>query len=504
MTKWFAVLAVSLLLTGAAQAAGPDDQYLEIYNEILQADNSNQNGDSKDAAAQYLQLQSALQKFKADYPTWNPEVIDFRLGYVADQLRKLANFLPATHATTPAPALSPTASLEQQTAALRDQIRRLSAANNDLQNKLKEALSVQPAAVSPTELAKAQEQISALEKERDLLKVDLAQARAAASQPQTLPPAADSVRQLTEERDKLKAELSLRTKDLADAEAHHDEDLFGLRATLKQTQQQRDDLQKKLDAGAAGSAPITNENPALAQQLDQLQARLAVLQAQAVPYTAEELALLKPSQTTAPSLPPPAGHKHVIHSSKDLPPGAGALMADATRDVMERDYASAEQKCQEILRQDENNVYVLAYLANAQLAQGHVEECDKTVQRALALDPEDPASLYLLGVVRFQQSKYDDALDALSRSAKFNPTNASTENYLGCVLAEKGQRAAAETALRKSLQLDPDYADANYNLAFVYATEKPPSPQLALWHYQRAVSLGHAKNPDLEKLLPQK
>jgi Tfp pilus assembly protein PilF len=62
-------------------------------------------------------------------------------------------------------------------------------------------------------------------------------------------------------------------------------------------------------------------------------------------------------------------------------------------------------------------------------------------------------------------------------------------------------RPQAETAFRKALQLEPDYRDAHYNIAFIYATEKPPSPELARWHYNRAVVLGHAKNPSLEAIL---
>jgi tetratricopeptide (TPR) repeat protein len=213
-----------------------------------------------------------------------------------------------------------------------------------------------------------------------------------------------------------------------------------------------------------------------------------------------------PPPTDPPADPPaaatPADPKHAVHSSKDLPPGAGALMADALRASMERDYATAEQKYREILRQDKNNVYVLAHLANAQFAANRLDDCEKTITKALAVDADDPPSLYFLGILRYRQEKLDAALDALSRSAKFNPTNSGTQNYLGIVLAEKGLRPAAETALRKALQLDPNYADAHYNLALVYAGEKPPSPALARWHYDRAVTLGHAKNPDLEKMLP--
>ena len=80
--------------------------------------------------------------------------------------------------------------------------------------------------------------------------------------------------------------------------------------------------------------------------------------------------------------------------------------------------------------------------------------------------------------------------DSLSRSASVNSTNAGTQFYLGYVLAAKGLRPQAETALRTALTLDPLYADADYNLALLYAGEEPPSLALAKFHYQKAVALG--------------
>ena len=61
---------------------------------------------------------------------------------------------------------------------LRDLGRQLQADKAVLEAKLKEALSVQPAAVDPRELAKAEEKIRNLLKENDLLKVSLDQAKA--------------------------------------------------------------------------------------------------------------------------------------------------------------------------------------------------------------------------------------------------------------------------------------------------------------------------------------
>jgi tetratricopeptide (TPR) repeat protein len=544
--RWIASLALFLVLTGVAAAAGPDDQYLDIYNEVQQADALQQDGQALAAGVKYVDAQTRLKKLKDDYPGWNTDVVTFRLQYLSDKLQALGKILPSTKNASVAAAATnrPTVNFEQQAADLQEQVRALTAERTELQNKLKEALSVQPAAVSPAELAKREEEIVALKKERDLLAVNLDQAKAAktaASDASNSKLAADlaaaqnaageankkleeasrelaalksapapvDATPITQERDKLKEELAARTKDLADAEAHGDQELLAVRAQLKEAQAQRDDLRKKLDdANAAGAASAANT-----AETEQLRARLAVLEAKAVPYTAEELAILNQPQSkppgALPAAPAVAVKQHVAHSAKDLPPGSGPLMADAMRASMDRDFAQAEEKFKEILRQDENNVYVLAHLANAQFAEGHLEDCDKTVQRALALDPDDPASLYMLGILRYRQEKLDEALNALSRSAQFSATNgpesllalSSTQNYLGCVLADKGMRPEAETAFRKALQLEPDYSDAHYNIAFVYATEKPPSPELARWHYKRAVTLGHAKNPKLETIL---
>ena len=585
--RWIALLAFFLVLTGSALAAGSDEQYLDIYNGILQADSLLQNGQQEAAALRYVQAQTDLQKLHAEHPTWNPDVVKYRLDYLTEKLQALSKFVAATNAVpsavtapakplavaAPVPAQPSTAALEQQIAGLQVQIRSLSDANVELQGKLKEALSVQPASVSPAELAKAEEKIVALQKERDLLAVALEQEKAAnslkaarpaevqpAESPKLAPEERDQLKQLQadiakdeaeiarlkhslveaekklaaanqelesvktsrtaeaqstadtkglgEERDKLKAELAERSKDLAEAEAHNNAELFRLRAALQQAEQRRDELEKKLAAAPPEQSarettvPAQPEKSASARQVEQLQARIAVLEAEPVPYTAEELALLKKVPAPLPAeLPKTALPDRHVYSSSDLPPGAGGLWADALNALIEHDYAAAEKKFNEVLLQDEKNVYVLDHLADAQFGAGQLAECEKTVQRSLALDPDAAAGLYLLGLLRYRQDRLDEALDALSRSAKLNPTNSTTQNFLGCVLADKGLRPAAETALRKALQCDPENGDAHYNLAVIYAGNKPPSLELARWHYKRAVALGHAKSETLDKLL---
>ncbi len=51
------------------------------------------------------------------------------------------------------------------------------------------------------------------------------------------------------------------------------------------------------------------------------------------------------------------------------------------------------------------------------------------------------------------------------------------------------------------MEIDPNYADPHFNLAVIYATQKPPALELARRHYKQALDLGIPKDAQLEKLL---
>lgn len=234
-------------------------------------------------------------------------------------------------------------------------------------------------------------------------------------------------------------------------------------------------------------------------QLETLRARLEVLEAKRVPYTAEELALLKKPATPLATVP----HRNTQRSVTELPAGAAELVAEARADFAAQRFDQAEQKYLEVLKKDKNNVYTLANLATIQLQLGRLDEAEKHVRQALAQDPNDAYSLMVLGEIKFRQQKYDDALDALSRAAKLDPQNAEIQNYLGVTLSQKGLREPAETALRKAIEINPDYASAHNNLAVIYLSEKPPLVALARWHYNKALASGLPRNPELERMLAQ-
>ena len=181
--KRFSVVAALLLSLLGAQAQGPDDQYISIYSVIQEAARLNSSGQPGEALPKYLEAQTALQQFNKGYPEWNPNVISFRLKDVAAKIAELSARVPgamtngmAPPTTTPPQAAKPAPSdWETRLAGLTDQVRQLQSDKAVLEAKLKESLSVQPAAVDPRELARAQEKIRSLQKENDLFRVSLAQ-----------------------------------------------------------------------------------------------------------------------------------------------------------------------------------------------------------------------------------------------------------------------------------------------------------------------------------------
>lgn len=192
--KFFAALVLFLLVAGLTPARAQqnaDDQYIFIYGLIQQADTFATSGRSQSALKQYTDVQSELVKFQKLFPDWNTKIINFRLNYVAGKIAGLKASLPEPKApapvvVTPAPAATPAplpgapapAPAPVMVDDLRGQVQALQAVNTTLQAKLKEALAAQPAAFDSRELVKAQEKISTLMKENELLKVSLTQAKA--------------------------------------------------------------------------------------------------------------------------------------------------------------------------------------------------------------------------------------------------------------------------------------------------------------------------------------
>jgi tetratricopeptide (TPR) repeat protein len=622
MKSLFGVAVMLLLfLPPGVRAQTADDQYVGIYNLIQQGDAFYENGQMAPAFAKYSQAQGDLKRFQAANPDWNVKVVSFRQRYLAAKIALISSGAPppvitaSVAPTNPPPALPPPpmpqvarpaiAPPSPSVAAapppvnrsddiirgLQEQLRQEEADRAQLQAKLKEALSAQPAAVDPRDFYQAQAQILALQKENELLKVSLEQSKNEKAGPDAAM-AAETQRELATARRQAtalaaanaaltaeNASLHLRVGKIAAPDAdtaalreenavlkkqvaelkkpspsggdlerkllqaqaqiaalESDKEILDLQKIalenqVKQSQTatngqpaatgqsdngsaekirlleaERDSLQMRLDVAMSEIAAGKSKSKAAARldeasrQLDALHAQIEILEARPDPYTPEELALLSKSQGT---MLVAAVHRSGRRSVKELPDSAIALLADAKRDVANQDYAGAEEKYLQIVKSDPKNPAVLTDLALIQVNLNHTDAAEKNIRAALALEPDNDYSLFVLGRLWLAQGKYDEALDALSRAAQINPEDAEIQNNLGVALSEKGLRVPAEAALRKAVQIDPGCADAHANLAFVYITQHPPLVELARWHYEKALAAGHPHNAAIEKLIEQ-
>jgi tetratricopeptide (TPR) repeat protein len=526
-----AIVAVLFLFISGVQlrAQSADERYVQIFNWIQEADALSEHGELRQAVTRYLEAEKALKNLHSAFPGWHETVVKFRLAYLGERIDALTQKLPQTNqvaaaeTNTNATASASTNAILQ----LNEEIKRLNAQNALLEAKLKEAFSVQPAAVDPRELAKAEDKIRELQKERDLLKANLekqvpAPDITAIEQERKL--LADIKARLSQEMEK-SATLAIENTQLKEQVASlvsggrgGSKELQVARAMIAALQATNTVLRSELlvlqSRMAETPKMLANAEPTddLQKQLEAARARLQMYEAAPIPYTAEELAFFKqPGLKVAVSdfannsnSAADSSEQQPRRKQHEIPPGAGALLAEAQRAAETGRYEEAEQKYLQVLRQDENNVYTLANLAAVQIDLNRPDDAEKNLKKALAADPRDSASLFLYGRLKYMQKKWDEALDHLSRAAAIMPDEPRTQFYLGKTLIEKGNRNQAEKVLRKAVQLKPGWGEAHYLLAVLYGTQQPPFRELAEWHYKKAIAGGYPRNPEFEKAIEDK
>ncbi len=328
-------ITILVLLVVNVLSQGPDELYVQIYEIIQAADNFNQSGDGKQALSKYLEAKSALEKFQQNFPQWNPNIIKYRLEFLADKIAGLEKYQQKTTPTPEQPQQPAKTALPQPTREipkdikdqidfLQQQISQLKIERDQLQVKLKEALSVQPAAVDPGELTRANEKIRNLEKQVELLQIAVNQEREKSSK--LIEPAAFNAVQkaLAEATEKLELqtkELSLLSRQKEEVEkALKEEKAKSLsksnKKEIEELQKQIDNLNKELkerdqliaslkkekdDLKLKYSSKVDNalisENENLKKQIEELKKAAAPEQAESIKKeissTREELNVLK-------------------------------------------------------------------------------------------------------------------------------------------------------------------------------------------------------------------
>ncbi len=190
-------------------------------------------------------------------------------------------------------------------------------------------------------------------------------------------------------------------------------------------------------------------------------------------------------------------------SKPRVPEEMRPIAQEANNLFAQKKYDEAALLYQRIIDRYPDSLYAWSNLGVVRFQQQNYVEAQKALLQAVRLSPSDGFSYSILGIVYYQLGKYDDAISTLTKAAALDPNDAKTLNYLGISCSQKGLQEAAEQQLRKAIEIDPTYGDAHFNLAVIYATQKPPAKELARRHYKEALDLGIPKDPQLDKLLLQ-
>jgi Flp pilus assembly protein TadD len=185
----------------------------------------------------------------------------------------------------------------------------------------------------------------------------------------------------------------------------------------------------------------------------------------------------------------------------DVPEELKPIAREAKQNFEQRKYRAAEKQYQQLLTKTPNNLYSLCNLGVVYFRTARFKAAELTLKKAVAVAPQDEFAHTTLGIVYYRQSKFDDALTELTKALAINPKSATAHNYLGITASQKGWQEAAEREILEAITDNPDYADAHFNLAVIYATQRPPAKELAKQHYAKATQLGTEPDASLEKLL---
>ena len=163
-------LILSLGLLFSAQAAGPDDSFIQAYTLIAQADNLSRLGQKNSAIQKYRQAHNDLAALQSGYPNWNAGVVSFRIKYVDQKLKALGDAAPETAAPSAKPAVLDPAAARREIAILKRKVESLQNAIILKDAKLKEALSAVPSPEETQQLATLEANLSGLRQENANLK----------------------------------------------------------------------------------------------------------------------------------------------------------------------------------------------------------------------------------------------------------------------------------------------------------------------------------------------
>lgn len=187
---------------------------------------------------------------------------------------------------------------------------------------------------------------------------------------------------------------------------------------------------------------------------------------------------------------------------KTAAPEAAQQIAKRAMALMTKgDLVAARKEFLKVLTLVPGNLPTTINIGLIEYRQKNYAEAEKLLRKVVRADPENGLGWLILGVIFYDADKLDAAHAALAQAAYLLPKDARAHHYLGVTVGKKGWYSGAEDEMRKAIALEPEYEEAHFNLAVFYLQRNPPAVELARRHYQRALDLGAAPDPEVAKQL---
>jgi spermidine synthase len=139
-----------------------------------------------------------------------------------------------------------------------------------------------------------------------------------------------------------------------------------------------------------------------------------------------------------------------------------------------------------VLDEEPKNIRALEDLCDVETDQGS-PELPATIDRLLAVDPENAKGLFHLATLRFYQQRLDETIQIVKQSIAKDPTNPRAGNLLAIAYGQTFQHDLADAEFQKCIQNFPDdwLSLNNYGL---YLLDRGKIPE-AIQEFQKAIDL---------------
>ncbi len=138
------------------------------------------------------------------------------------------------------------------------------------------------------------------------------------------------------------------------------------------------------------------------------------------------------------------------------------------------------------------NFYRLFDQAYAQIESSQFPEAIDTLHKAIATNPEDPLSHYILATALSANEQEKDALAEYRKAVALMPTNPNFLDHLAVSLALNGDAEGAIEQLQKAIAVDPGSVEYRFNLAYVLESRGDFAGAIA--PLEKAVALSRSKD----------